>query len=496
MDASTLAAAIALTRKTESIPAHYKVNNYIDNKLDTFNAFARSATGVSDTFAFFTDTHWHLNAGNSPALLKYISKNTMIDKFFCGGDVCDFVTGEAQPFDSFMNFHRELMMPIYTAMGNHDYMSQYGTENRLTYTFNSVGSNRVGNMERNYFYIDNPQTKIRYIVLNGFKPGNNSWAWGYESEQMTWLADTALNLSSGWGAIVITHMVYGIDLDTGVISIPNTNQAMLDVLDEYSGNGEIIAVVCGHTHFDYLGQTAKGIPIIVTTCDKNLPWINNNTDKEPWLDDRTTGTIKEQAIDLFVINRGAKQITRVRVGCPIRLGIVPEEWTELEYQTIDYERSGPETLSFEYLIGRYNHKSDAAAEDYVYNEGAGGSKAYAAMYSTTAADKRIRYSTFPMYPIKFKSGATKITVTVPNDMRVTAWFVNSTVACDYSQEHTGYDMYAKLISGDSSAYDSSVPLGPRVLTVPNGADSVAFSLQYPGGTITDDIMSNVTIVAE
>ena len=475
------------------VPSQYNKNNYLKTKADTFNAFARAGGGLCDTFAFITDLHWHLNAGNSPAILKFIRQNTNIDKFFCGGDVCDFIDGESQPFDSFMNFHKALDCPIYTAMGNHDYMSSYGTENRLYYSFNSVGKDRVGNIGRNYFYVDNPQAKIRYIVLNGFKPGNNTWDWGYEADQLDWLEDTALDLSAGWGAVVITHMVHAIDLDTGVISIPNTSKAMLDVLDAYNGSGEVIAVICGHMHCDYLDTTTGGIPIIVTTCDKNLPWIYNGTDKEPWLDDRETGTVKEQAIDLFSINREAKQITRVRVGCPIRLGTDPESWTEVGYQTIDYEHE-PETLSFVYDLGRYNHKSDAASEDYVYNESGSGS--YCAIYSDVATPKLIRGGDGYKYPIKINSGASELTVTVPDGIRVTAWFTNSTVACDASQSNPGLEIYAKLISGDSSPYDSSVQTGTRTIAVPSGADSVALALQYPGGTITDDIMGNVTIYAE
>ena len=482
-----IALAKAVSGSGAKVAAQYSANGYIKNKCDTFNAYARGGTGLCDTFAFFTDTHWTLNAGNSPELLKYVKEHTNIEKFFCGGDVCDFVTGEAQPFDAFQHFQQALGGPVYTAMGNHDYMSAYGTENRLTYSFNAVGDKRVGNIERNYFYVDNDQAKIRYIVLNGFKPGNNTWDWGYEADQLDWLEDTALNISEGWGAVVITHMVHAIDLDTGVISVPNTSKAMLNVLDAYDGSGEIIAVVCGHMHCDYLDKTDGGIPIIITTCDKNEPWIYNGVDKEPWLDDRTAGSVKEQAIDLFTINRTAKQIIRVRIGCPIRLGTDPESWTEVGYQTIDYEH-GPETLSYVYDLGRYNHKADGANNDYVYNES--GSGAYCALQSDVQTPKLIRGGSVIKYPIKFKSSVTTITVTVPEGIRVTAWFVNSTVAS------TASEYYAKLISGDDSPYDTSVATGTRVLTVPNGADSVALSLQYPGGTITDEIMANVTITAE
>ena len=323
------------------VPDYYHVNGYLAGKCDTFNGISRACPKLMDTFAFCTDQHWHLNAGKSPALLRYIKENTNIDKFFFGGDFCDFIDSEHQPFDGFRQYNEALGEPLYTAMGNHDYMSTYGTEGRLYYTFNSVGRDRVGNMERNYFYIDNPQSMIRYIFLNGFQPnGSGSWAWGFEQDQLTWLSGTALDLDAGWGAIIVTHMVYGIDLDNNnTISINTAASNMLSVLDNYSGDGEIIAVICGHMHLDYLGATTGGIPIIVTTSDKYAPWIYQTVDKEPWLDDRTAGTIKEQAIDMFVVDRDAKEITRVRVGVPIRYGTDPTSWTEYEKVTTSYDRT-------------------------------------------------------------------------------------------------------------------------------------------------------------
>ena len=321
------------------VPDYYHTNGYLAGKCDRFNTLARSCPKLMDSFAFCTDQHWTLNAGNSPALLRYVKENTNIDKFFFGGDFCDFVTSEHQPFDGFRQFNEALKEPLYTAMGNHDYMSQYGTEGRLYYTFNSVGRDRVGNMERNYFYIDNPQSMIRYIFLNGFKPENNSWGWGYEQDQLDWLANTALDMESGWGAIIVTHVVKGWNFTSEQVEEPSAATAMLSVLDNYSGDGEVIAVICGHTHFDYSATTTGGIPVLISTSDKNLPWISSDVDKEPWLDDRTTGTIKEQAIDLYIVNREEKKLTRVRIGVPIRYGTDSSSWTEYEDVTISYDRT-------------------------------------------------------------------------------------------------------------------------------------------------------------
>lgn len=151
-------------------------------------------------------------------------------------------------------------------------------------------------------------------------------------------------------------------------------------------------------------------------------------------------------------------------------------------------------LKYTYILGHYNHKSDVADQDYVYFES--GSAAYAAIQSDIATTKRIRAGAGIIhYPIIVGNGAKTVSITAPNTVRVTAWFCNSEVACDYSLTHDNFDMYAKLISGDASPYEGSVALGNRILSVPAGADSIACSVQYPSGTVTDEIMSQIKIVA-
>lgn len=150
-------------------------------------------------------------------------------------------------------------------------------------------------------------------------------------------------------------------------------------------------------------------------------------------------------------------------------------------------------LAYVYEVGKYNHKADKENEDYVYNES--GSTSYASIYSDVETPKRLRRSDKNVYPILLPAGSRTVTISAPSTVRVTVWFCDSKTACDYSLTNSGYDMYAKLISGDASAFDASVALGDRTLTVPDGADSIACSVQYPGGEVTDEIMSQIKIVA-
>ena len=206
----------------------------------------------------------------------------------------------------------------------------------LYYAMDMYNNDQVaGNMDRHYYYVDNPQQKIRYIILSRFAEGDSQTIVknGYEAEQLAWLTNVALNVDAGCSIIVFTHF-----LSTDTIPDP---YGVANALDSYSGNGEIIAVIEGHTHWDYHGYTAGGIPVIATTCDKNTPWVDpSGQDTEPiYLGDRTSGTIKEQAFDVYIINKVAKTLTQVRIGCPIRDGKDPEVWTEYEEVTTSYDRS-------------------------------------------------------------------------------------------------------------------------------------------------------------
>ena len=149
------------------------------------------------------------------------------------------------------------------------------------------------------------------------------------------------------------------------------------------------------------------------------------------------------------------------------------------------------TLQFTYDLQKYN-KPAGTGQDYVWRQN--GTAPYAALRGTVETTKRIRGDN-GLYPIMLGAGATKLNITVPSAVRATVFFTDSKTACDYSITEGGeYVNYAKLISGDASAFDSNVPVGNRVVDIPEGADSVAMSLQYPNGEVTADTIANTVLV--
>lgn len=93
------------------------------------------------------------------------------------------------------------------------------------------------------------------------------------------------------------------------------------------------------------------------------------------------------------------------------------------------------------------------------------------------------------WPIELSNGTSKLTFDVPSNIRATVFFV------DINTGAPEYPYCAILISGDASAYDPSVAVGPREVVIPDGANAFTFTLQYPGSgnAITDEIVAGITV---
>jgi len=299
------------------VPAYYLANGYLRNKLLAIEGAMEAADGNSDTFAFLTDAHWTGNAKHSPLLINYLNRHIPIPRLFIGGDM-----GEGIDLNFTDAFKQAYTGKMYMAMGNHEYHNYFyeigGTAEAKTITntmlwnyFNSgMYDAVVGNASRNYYYVDNPVQKMRYIVLSVYTVGSEAL---FEQDQQTWLADTALNLPSGYTAIIFAHQIASTDKTTGVCEPSGVGTTIASIADNYTGNGKIAALIAGHRHFDGVGKTTGGIPIFVTTCDK----YTYSDEYDGWLSTRRKRcTITEQAFDIFVVDKKNQKVTAIRIGCP------------------------------------------------------------------------------------------------------------------------------------------------------------------------------------
>ncbi len=178
-------------------------------------------------------------------------------------------------------------------------------------------SNQNGNSYRHYYYVDDVQKKIRYIILSSHSEKTSveqiGASAGYEDDQVNWLQNTALNVQEDWGIIVFAHEIFQSG-EIGNDTIWNPAQRIVNILDSYTGKGEIIAVFQGEIHVDTVRHTPGGIPVISITCNKFKSYVENGKELEPYLHNRIKGTITEQAFDVVIIDRIQRKIHAVRIG--------------------------------------------------------------------------------------------------------------------------------------------------------------------------------------
>lgn len=282
------------------IPNYFTNNDYLLNKTNRINELAKNA---DDVFFFITDVHWESNAKHSPDLIKYISNECNIPRLFDGGDLANGTDIEACKI-----FKDAFAEKIYRLAGNHDWFYP-ATGKQLYYAMDIFNNDQIGEPFKHYYYVDNKQQKIRYIMLNPFtrEGDNQSLTIGYDSDQIAWFNTEAMSVPDDWDIIIFTHFLKTTSYITGGDSIAST-------IDAYNANnnhtGKVLAVFQGHAHWDAVYHTTGGIPVITTTCDKydlsNEPELSREV--------RTFNTIHEHAFDVMILNRDNKTITAVRIG--------------------------------------------------------------------------------------------------------------------------------------------------------------------------------------
>ena len=284
--------------------------NYIDDKVAHIDNLARNCSMNGDMFIFITDVHFDRNQKHSPALIKYINEQVNIPRMFNGGD--DYDGGYFNVYDVFESCFKG---DYYYGVGNHD-VDEYGlvgnyplaTYNNILLThFKSKSYNNAvfGNYAKCYYYIDNPIQKIRYITLNSIGSQEHNYK-PYDEEQLDWLKNVALDVEDGWTIIIFSHIVLIRKGTEYELQINTHAQRMLNVLENYNGNGIIAGVFCGDDHTDRVYRTPiKNIPIILTTTDGTA---RKDIAESP------VGTINEQAFEVVGLNKSERKFTLVRVG--------------------------------------------------------------------------------------------------------------------------------------------------------------------------------------
>lgn len=350
------------------IPSYYRT--HIEQKAETINNLRNPST---IQFAFITD--YHINGyaehggqtGNSGVLLKYLAENTMVDICINGGDVAtglqewdedpnstseEVSTEHKALFRKLIAKGRNLAsmcgMTNYFVAGNHDcgISGNVGFAKVITaeelYASSGLQALRghviVDQVCPFQYYWDDKVHNVRYIVAAlGL---TNTVTGQTDSDAFRFIAGTLRSSPPNCKIIIFNHIIYTAgtnDLAARTPLLANlalAYNAHLDTTYQLEGypstasnfkncTGEVLCIIGGHSHVDKstisdsltqvvdgVSITTPGIPIIVTTTDNAGGALDANNASAP----RTTGSVNEQAFDVFTIDTSTKAIYATRIG--------------------------------------------------------------------------------------------------------------------------------------------------------------------------------------
>ena len=315
------------------VPEFYQ--EHIQEKVKQITEKMCSCGLDGDSFIFITDTHWESNWKYSPSLVKYILDNTEITKVFHGGDLIHGTVSDNTEYAKDI-LKRFKFTTLYPSFGNHDQYIKisseqggtiYTSNDEIYTTFFKHLEDKVNTNCKFYYYIDNPSQKIRYFILDAHwtrETDNRNNHLNY-IEQLDWLEQKAAELGLDWNIVVIQHIVFSAQEMDGQSPVAGTVQkselaqqlvARLDNMCDDTNMPTVIALIAGHTHYDYYEYSEKGYPIIATNCDGSWGWALENG---VWVDNdkninRPKDSTDAQSFDVFTIDKQNRKIYAVRVG--------------------------------------------------------------------------------------------------------------------------------------------------------------------------------------
>lgn len=313
---------IAYITHLDKIPSYW--NTTLKTKEDEILSRDLSLRN-GDSFVFITDTHIEVNNMVSPLLVRHLLKTNGERMVVHGGDILN--GGKTRELGikrcrMWLDLFNGIFMPI--AIGNHDVNSSWVQASSEYFTETDPYAIFVKRMEgfnvntnaKNYFYIDNVSQKIRYFFLDCHwltDPDNRGISMQYDT-QLDWMEAKSKEVGSEWSIVVFQHIVFTNpvrDESGAIISADKTELStrLINKIDGIYDNADmptVIAVIGGHTHYDWHEYSSKGYPIIVTTTDSSMG------DKDYAYSYH--GNTDEQSFDVFHIDKNERKIYTTRVG--------------------------------------------------------------------------------------------------------------------------------------------------------------------------------------
>jgi hypothetical protein len=350
--AAALAADWRVWAADEGLPAYY--GDYLAKVAGKVAALKRECC---DGFWFLTDLHIPSNRCVSGKLLARLAEETGIGKVLCGGDHVEAFGGKDSIDRTIVDYKEKWVRTIeraggefLPAKGNHDFTIRKSMQVKEGFTYSNreardilmdtdaVRKRAVVNPddpEACYYYVDEPNAKIRYIVADTsdrVASDRTYWAveYGMGDRQLVWLAEKALlGMPQDWDAVVMYHIpaVPLVSCENRGLqatarwrrlleAYQNRRRVTMDekTFDFGKARGRILMNLTGHEHAER--QTyLNGLWHFTEPCDAAYgDYINGSAPWCPGLPKKEKGTVFEQTFAAIQINSRKRTLHFTRFG--------------------------------------------------------------------------------------------------------------------------------------------------------------------------------------
>ena len=311
--------------KLDGVPS--ELLPYAKEGAKSINEALTEAGCNKSSFLFYSDVHYTSGSGMSPYFLKYLYKNTGINKTIFGGDIVDNEGSDYNTMEYLWEWREKIkdLPNHHSVAGNHD---DGNSTDRLfdeNYVYGYLlAPEETPDIVRGtsglYYYIDNPTEKTRYLYLDtGYLD-----AYSLSTAQSNFIKETLKSTQSGWHIVVVSHIWFMPDYDQySVRPIPISGlstpaKAVCTILNNYNERAEEFAscgakiefCIGGHVHRDFVGTTKYD------TTNDGIPIILVETDSRHLRSEHTykTNDITDLSVNGIIANYNTNMLHVVRVG--------------------------------------------------------------------------------------------------------------------------------------------------------------------------------------
>ena len=302
----------------DGIPSYWQ--SHLASKVALIREAMLTAGVNKSAFFFYSDSHWSnattYTSKKAPTLLKYLCKNTPINKTNFGGDIVSAEGTDAETMAYLWDWRSQIhdLPNHHSVPGNHDDGNATNNLFSENYVYGYLlAPEETADIVRGddglYYYIDNPVEKTRYLYLDTAYQGVT------DAEQ-AFVKSALISTLEDWHIVVIAHLWYNNDYSTypPVLNGFDTNaKILLDMFDNFNARqGEFVDCTAwvefcigGHYHLDHVEHTDGGIPVIIVEADT----LHDRSGTMP-----ETGTTNESAISAVIADYNTKTVKIIRVG--------------------------------------------------------------------------------------------------------------------------------------------------------------------------------------